>query len=131
VKVLVPTKSQHDKTLPEAEWEPWVRRTGQLFEKHVTGYQVSPHYKYEIEGNYLTDSGKWMREPNWVVSAYGTAKAIRTLVAAAKEELLVEMGRALDQESVSVESSMGGFEQYPIKDDDDETNVVEGCSEAE
>lgn len=131
VKVLVPTKSQHNKTLPKAEWEPWVRRTEQLFRKHVNGYQVSPHYTYKIKGNYLTDSGQWITEPNWVVSAYGTAKTIRTLVKAVKEGLLVEMGRALDQESVAVESSTFGLEVLYLDDNDHETNVVEGCSEAE
>ena len=66
-----------------------------------------------------------------VVSAYGTANQIRTLVAAVQEELLVEMGRALDQESVAVESSTFALEMLYLDDNDHENNVVEGCSESE
>lgn len=93
------------------------------------GYQVWP--RYTIEGTYQTKRGDWISEPSLLIRGSGPADAVRALAAALKDEFLVEMGLALNQEAVAVESSVFGFEMHLLDESDHGTKEMAGRSKAE
>lgn len=116
IQVFVPTKDRHGRKLPKSDVKLWQSQVEQLFRQYLAGYNVGPHYR--IKGAYKTDGGDWISEPNFLVRGSGPTGAVRALAAALKESLLVEMGQALKQESVAVESSVFGFEVYYMDEGD-------------
>lgn len=125
----MPTKDRHNEKLPDSLIEVWRSRVERLFEKHLTGYHVGPHYR--IEGAYATEAGDWIKEPNFLIRGSGRADAIRALVGELKAGLLEEMGQALNQESIAVESSVFGLELLFLDEGENGDKNVEGRSKTE
>jgi hypothetical protein len=131
VRVHVPTKDRNNKFLPKPAVDACKKRVEQLFKQHLDGYYKAPYYRIPGRGAYKSKGGEWIEEPVTLICGYGSAHAIRELVRALKEGLLVEMGQALKQESVAVESSVFGFELLFLDEGEKGGKDVEGRSKTE
>lgn len=113
VQLHVPTKDKDDNELPRTLVDSWIERAKQIFQENVKGYYISPFYR--VEGAYHSDGGKWIEEPNEIIKAFAPTEDCRRLIEAMENGFIEEMGVALKQESIGVESSLEGFVKYTIK----------------
>ena len=90
VQVFLPTKDKDDKQLCKEDIALWKKHMRKIFRKYMKGYHVSPYYR--IEGDFLSSSGKWISEPNYIIKTFGPRKSCR--------ELIKEIGRASCRERV-------------------------------
>ncbi len=118
VQLFVPTKDDQGKKLSKKDIGHWKKRAKAIFQKHVDGFYVSPYYI--ASGHYKSSRENWISEPNYIIKTYAPAQACRDLIKALEEEIIPQMGRALSQESIGLESSIEGFALYDIEDDGDE-----------
>jgi len=113
VKVFIPTKNLSG-AIQNEQIETWKDKTREVFKRFVSGYYFSQCF--QIEGDFFSSkSNEWCPETNWVVVTYAPRESCKELIAALEDEIVGQMGAALQQESIGIESSIEGFAIYEIE----------------
>ncbi len=110
VQVFIPTKDEHGRPLSKVEVAIWQDLVAGVFRRFVEGSYTSPYYA--AKGDFLASSGEWISEPIFIIKAFAPRKACRELIDALENEVVNQMGVALRQESVALESSLEGLAVY-------------------
>lgn len=113
VALFLPTKDKNGVPIPEENVASWRNRAEDIFRTHVGGYYVA--LSYSVRGNFRSSGGEWISEQNFIVKAFGPRHAIRKLIKALENEIIPQLGIALNQESVALESSIEGLTEYHIR----------------
>lgn len=113
VQLFIPTRDKDGKKLAGTTVGNWRRRAEALFRQYVKGYYVSPVYR--IEGAFHAASGAWIKEHNFIIRTYAPAADCRRLLRALERDFIPEMGVAMAQESIAVETSFEGMVFYDIE----------------